>query len=582
MQAQSRLEAFTAGLSTQYPRDYPPSARWTPRLTELQADLTGNLRTTLLLVFGGVLCVLMICCVSIANLVVARAIGRQREIAVRRALGAPWSSLLRQFTMESLLLAAIGGAAGCAVVIAAAPLLPRLVPMALPVGSVDVDQAVLAFAVGISLVTGLVFGVAPAFPMLKSNIVANLKEGSRGSSVGQAQHRMRNLLVGCEIGFSLVLLAGAGLLMHSFWNISRVDPGFNPKNVAVASLWLPVPNDPRQFKYGTLPVRRAFIREVLRRAGALPGVTEAAIGNGNSTPLAGFNSAPFQPEGFAGAPGERPVAETTAVSPAFFRALGVRRLKGREFTEADDGGNAVVIVDETLARRTWPNQDPIGKRIGTGAPVQWATVVGVVASLKGSTFEAPEMPHLYFPVYARSNVSLTVYLRTSGDPAGVTEPLRRAVQSVDPDLPVFGVRTMEQVVARALAQRRFQLQMIGAFAGVALLLAALGIYGVTAFWVHQRRQEIGIRIALGAPAGNVVAMVLKQGLAITLWGMAGGFAAALPLARVLRTLLFGTGAFDAPTFAGIALLLLGTAVAACYVPARRATKVDPIEALRAD
>jgi putative ABC transport system permease protein len=581
-QAQSRLEAFTAGLSAQYPREYPPSARWTPRLAGLQDDLTGNLRSTLLLVFGGVLCVLLICCVSLANLVVAKAIGRQREIAVRRALGAPWGSLLRQFTAESLLLASIGGAAGCAIVTAAAPLLPRLVPMTLPVSRVDVDARVLAFAVGISLLTGLVFGVAPAFPMMRSNIVANLKEGSRGSSVGQAHHRMRNLLVGCEIGFSLVLLAAAGLLVHSFWNISRIDPGFNPKNVAVASLWLPVPNDPKQFKYGPQPVRRTFIREVLRRAAALPGVTEAAIGNGNSTPLSGFNSAPYQPEGFAGAPGERPVAETTSVSPAFFRTLGVRLRQGRAFAESDEGAHPVVIVDETLARRTWPGQDPIGKRIGTGAPVQWATVVGVVAALKGSTFEAPDAPHLYFPVYARSNVSLTVYLQTAGDPSVVTEPLRRAVQSVDPDLPVFGVRTMEQVVARALAQRRFQLQMIGAFAAVALLLAALGIYGVTSFWVHQRRQEIGIRIALGAPGANVVSMVLKQGLAITLWGMAGGFAAAVPLARVLRTLLFGTAAFDAPTFATIAVLLLAAAAAACYLPARRATKVDPIEALRSE
>jgi predicted permease len=276
------------------------------------------------------------------------------------------------------------------------------------------------------------------------------------------------------------------------------------------------------------------------------------------------------------------VAEITSVSPAFFRVLGVRLVKGREFSEADDGSNPVVVVDETLARRTWPAQDPIGKRIGTGAPVQWATVVGMVGALKGSGLEAPDAPHLYFPVYARSNIALSVYLKTAADPASVTEPLRRVVQSVDPDLPVFGVRTMEQVVARALAQRRFQLQMIGAFAAVALLLAALGIYGVTAFWVHQRRQEIGIRIALGAAGGNVVAMVLKQGLSITLWGMAGGFAAAVPLARVLRTLLFGTRAFDAVTFVGIAVLLLVAAAAACYLPARRATRVDPIEALRAE
>jgi predicted permease len=345
-----------------------------------------------------------------------------------------------------------------------------------------------------------------------------------------------------------------------------------------------VPNNPAQFKYGKIEVRRAFMREVLRRARALPGVEAAAFGNGNSTPLMGFNTAAFLPEGSALAPGELPVAQAASVTPDFFRTLGIKLVRGRFFTESDDGNNGVAVVDEALARRIWPGQDAVGKRIAIGRPQQqqWLTVVGLAGALKSETFEAPDVPHLYFSAYQRSNVSMTVFLRTAADPQRMTDALRRETQAVDPDLPVFGARTMEQVVARSLAQRRFQLEMIGAFAAIALLLAALGIYGVTAFWVNQRAQEIGIRIALGAGGGDVIRMVLRQGLALTGWGVAAGLAGSLPLSRALRTLLFGTQFFDPATFAAIAALLLATSLAACYLPARRATRLDPMRALRAE
>ncbi len=581
-QAQERIEAFAAALRTQYAKDYPQKAAWTPRLTALQADLTGSVRTTLLVVFGAVVCVLLICCVSIANLVVAKAISRQRELAVRRAMGAPWATLLRQFVTESILVSVIGGAVAWTLVEFIAPFLPRLVPVELPVGEIAINGPVLWFAIAITLLTGVGFGVAPVLPMLRINIVNSLREGSRGSTVGGAHSRLRAVLVGCEVAFSLILMVGAGLLLHSFWNLTRVDPGFNPKHVVVANLWLPVPNDPAQFKYGRAEVRRAFIREVLRRARTLPGVEAAAMGNGNSTPLAGFNTTTFLPEGSNPAAGEQPLAQVTAVSPDFFRALGMRLQKGRTFTESDDGANLVAVVDETLVRRVWPGQDAIGKRVGIGRPAQWATVVGVVGAVKTDSFDSPDASHLYFSAYQRSNVAMTVFLRTAAEPAGMTEALRREVQAVDPDLPVFGTRTMEEVVARSFAQRRFQLQMIGAFAAIALLLAALGIYGVTAFWVNQRSQEIGIRIALGARRGDVIGMVLRQGLRLTLWGVAAGLAGALPLSRVLQSLLFGATFFDPVTFAAIAAVVLGTAMFACYLPARRATRVDPMNALRSE
>jgi putative ABC transport system permease protein len=581
-QAQQQEEAFATALRAEYPKEYPAKAGWIPRITPLQADLTGNVRNTLLVVFGAVVCVLLICCVSIANLMVAKAIGRQREMAVRRAMGAPWNDLVRQFLAESLTIAAIGGGVGWALAVFLAPVLPRLVPMELPVSEIAVNGPVLWFALASTVLTGAVFGLAPVLPMMQMSIVGSLRDGSRGSTMGSAHSRLRAVLVVSEVAFSMILMFAAGLLLHSFWNLTRLDPGFEPKRAVVANLWLPRPNDTAQFKYGNAAVRRAFMREVLRRARTIPGVEAAAFGIGSSTPMMGFNKGQFLPEGSNAPPGERPIAQNTSVTPEFFRALGIRLLEGRVFTETDEGENLVAVVDETLARRIWPGQSAVGKRIGFGAAPQWATIVGVVGTIKSAGLEAPDAPHLYISAYQRSGIAMTVFVRTAGGAAGTVEALRREVQAVDPDLPVFGARTMEEVVAQSFAQRRFQLQMIGAFAGVALLLAALGIYGVTAYWVSQRTQEIGIRIALGAGGGTVIRMVLRQGMLLTAWGIAVGIACALPFGRLLRSLLFGAEFFDPATFAGVAALLAATALAACYLPARRATRVDPMRALRSE
>jgi putative ABC transport system permease protein len=580
-QARARLETFAAEMTRKYPESYPVRAGWIARLTPLQEEVTGHIKTSLLIVFGAVLFVLLICCASIANLAVARAMGRQREVAVRRALGASWRVLIAQSAVESSILSLAGGAIGWVAVKWSASWLPALVPAALPVSEIAVNGSVAAFALGISVLSGLISGLAPLLPMMRSDVVAGLREGGRSSTKAAAHNSLRAALVACEIAFSLMLMAGAGLLLHSFWNARSLDPGFDPKNVLVANLRLPFPNDPRTGTYLNSAARNVFTREVLGRIRALPGVQSAAIGNGNTTPLSGFNQQRFRPEGFTGSAAEALAAEWTSVTPDFFRVLGTPLVRGRMFTEADEKGPAVVLIDERMARLAWRNQDPIGKRFGN-SPENWMTVVGVVGDMKSHPFDAPDVPHVYFSAYQRSNLAMTVFVRTASNPATLTNAIRRAVQSVDPDQPVFGVRTLEEVVSRSLAQRRFQLQMIGAFAVIALLLAAIGIYGVTSYWVRQRTPEIGIRVALGAQSADVMRLVLRQGLQLTLWGVAGGCIGAVPLVLALRSLLFGTGPFDPLTFAAIVSLLAATSLAACYLPARSAMRVDPSVALRAE
>jgi len=581
-QGQFQLDAFAAGLRRSFPADYPARSGWGVRLTPLQESLNGNLKNTLLLIFGAVACVLLICCVSIANLLVAKAVGRRREIAVRRALGAGNTTIIRQLLTESVLISLVGGAVGALLVIWVSPFLPRLVPITLPVADVGVDRTVLMFAAVASVLAGVVFGLAPLAPMLRSDIVNSLKEGSRGTTAG-GHNRLRAALVGCEVAVSVMLLVGAGLLIHSFWNLNHVDPGFNPQNVLVTNVWLPAPNNPAQSPYSKPAGRTVLIREVLRRARMLPGVDSVAIAGGNSVPLVGWNSATFQAEGYAETASSLPVAETATVSPDFFRVLGAPLHRGRFLGEADDKpDHPSALVDESLVRRIWPGQDPVGRRIRVGASSVFYTIVGVVGDLKTDAFEAPGGPHVYLSIYERSGMTLSVLMRTQSAPERLGEALQHEIQAADADLPVFGVRTMNEIVARSLAQRRFQLQTVGAFALVALLLAAMGIYGVTAFWVGQRTSEIGIRIALGAPAPNVIRMVLRQGLILTLWGVVAGLAAALPMTRLLRSLLFGTTPTDPLTFAAVALAVSVAALLACYIPAVRATRVDPAVALHTE
>jgi predicted permease len=370
--------------------------------------------------------------------------------------------------------------------------------------------------------------------------------------------------------------------LRSFWNLLQVQPGFNVKNVLLASLWMPAPNDPKSGPYFSQPARTAFVHEVLRRARSLAGVEVAAMGGGNSIPLVGWNTAQLRLEDRQ--TDETPIAQTVNVSPEFFRALEIPLVRGRAFTDSDDKAPGVVVVDETAARRFWPNADPLNKRLkfvqNAGAP--WRMVVGVVGNIKAEGLDTAAVPHVYLPIYQQSGFAMTVFLKTTTNPANLGEALRREIQNVDHDLPVFGTQTMEQVMARSIAQRRFALEMVGAFALVALLLAGIGIYGVTAFAVSQRGQEIGIRLALGAQRRDVLHLVLLQGMTTTLWGLGGGLVAALALTRFMQSLLFAESPMDPVTFLAVAAVLAGAALVASYVPALKAMRVDPVQALRSE
>jgi putative ABC transport system permease protein len=380
-------------------------------------------------------------------------------------------------------------------------------------------------------------------------------------------------------------MIAAGLLLRSFGRLMQVNPGFDPGNILMARIWLPVPNNPDLDPYRDPAKRSALIKEILHRTSTLPGVRYAAVGGGNGVPLIGpHNSATFTIEGQASADGNIPIAQGSAVSSDYFRALGTPLVRGRLFTEGDDINTApVVLIDEALAQRYFANQDPVGHRIkpgGRGSNAPLRTIAGVVGNIKTDGFDKPDQPHLYFPILQSPGYAMAVYLRTESSPTSLTASLREHIRQIDPDLPLFGERTMEDVVSGSLAQRRFAMQVVGLFGVLALLLASVGIYGVMAYSVSQRTREIGIRVALGASSGNILRWVLGQGVTLISIGMATGLIAAFALMRLLRTMLFGVAPTDLITYGGLAVVLGIVALVACYIPARRATKVNPLVALR--
>jgi putative ABC transport system permease protein len=397
--------------------------------------------------------------------------------------------------------------------------------------------------------------------------------------------RVSSVLVASEIALSLILLIGAGLFLRSFWQLLQVRPGFNPHQVVTAQIWLAYPNDPNQNRYFTTPKRAAFMREVLRRVSALPGVEEAAIGGGGSLPLVrARNQVPFTIEGRPADSERTPVAEFASVSPSHFHALEIPLLSGRNFTDSDDDkGQQVVIVDEVFAQQYWPGDTPIGKRIKPG-PVQstqpWLNIIGVVGNVKSDSLESQVVPHIYLSTFQAPSYSSVIYARTARDTGTIGDAIRREVQAVDPDVPVYAVRTMEEVVARSMAERRFALEILGVFAVIALLLASIGIYGVMAYTFSQRIHEIGIRIALGAQRSHILRMALGEGMILVALGLAAGLFGALLLTQFLRSMLYAVKPTDPITFIAIAALLTSVALLACFIPAQRATRVDPLVALR--
>ena len=584
-QARERLAAFGQGLRSAYPNDYPVRADWTPRLLPLQDDLIGSVKPALLMLFGAVGVVLLIACANMANLLLARASTRQRELAVRRALGSSRGRLVRLMLTESVMLSALGGIAGAAVTVWLVEALVAMAPAGLPrIQEVAIDGQVFLFTAVVTLVTAIVFGTVPAVQSSKADVSDGLKEGSRGASSGRGL--VRSALVVVEFALALVLLVGAALLVRSFWRLQHVDLGFDPRHVLTARLWLPQPNEPSTGPYFKHPARVAAFEEILRRARTLPGVTAAAA----VTVLPFDGARPTRALTIEGSEtddrSKMPIAPISLASAGYFELMDIRLQRGRTFTEQDDDrAMPVVVITEAFARRGWAGQDPVGRRVHFGGPQAknpWMTVVGIVNDVRTERLEDPARPSLYQPLKQATNLNLSLVLKTGADPQTLAVPLAREVRAVDPDQPTYGVRTMDEIVSYATASRRFSTQLLGAFATLALVLAAVGIYGVMAFVVGQRTREIGIRIALGANPRSVVRLVLGQALTLAAAGVVAGAAAAVLVTRLLSGLLFEVRTTDPLTYGTIALLLGITAAIAAWRPARRAALVDPIRALRAD
>jgi predicted permease len=584
-QAQTQLDGFVSQLSKDFPNEYPPDAGWTVRLLPAREKLVGDVRSTLLLLLGAVGVVLLIACVNLANLMLARSLARQREMAIRLALGASRRRLVFQLLTESLVLSLLGGATALLVVGWVTSLLLRLVPTNIPrLHEVGFNTTVLLFTFGVSLLTGILFGLVPAIQASRPDVLGGLKEGTSGSGISARSNRLRGALVVTELALSLVLMIGAGLLVRSFWRVLDVNPGFNPQNLMVARIWLPVPNNPELDPYRPPEKRVQFVKEVLRRTAELPGVRYAAIGGGNGVPLIGpHNTGPivFEDRVDEGAP---PQVQVSNVSPDYFSALGTPLVDGRFFAENDDQKvPPVALIDQAMAKRFWGDDKPIGKHLKFGrrdSKAPWISVVGVVGNIRTEGFDVPEQPHLYLPVFQNVGYAMAVYIKTESDPKRLTAALHQAVQSVDPDLPVFGEKGMDEIVATSLSERRFAMQLVSVFGIVALLLAGVGIYGVMAYSVSQRTREIGIRLALGADTRVIMRWVLRQGMGLTVIGIGAGLIGAFALTRLLAGMLFDVGATDPLTFVGLALVMSFVALAACYIPGRRATRVDPMIALR--
>jgi putative ABC transport system permease protein len=586
-QAQAQLDSFVAQLTNEFPNEYPADGGWTVRLQPAREKLVGEVRSTLLILLGAVSVVLLIACVNLANLMLARSLARQREMAIRLALGASPRRLILQLLNESLVLALIGGAVALFIVSWATDLLLHLVPTTIPrLNEVGFNGAVLLFTFLVSLATGVLFGLVPAWQASRPDVLTGLKEGTAAAGLGARSNRLRGMLVVAELAMSLVLMIGAGLLLRSFWRVLEVNPGFDAKNVLVARIWLPVPNNPELDPYRPPAKRAQFVKEVLRRAGGLPGVQHAAMVSGNGVPLIGpHNNAPLVIEDRADE-SVLPQVQVSSVSPEYFSAFGTPLVDGRFFSDADGTESPrVAIVDRTTFRRFWPDENPIGKHIKFGrrdSKAPWISIVGVVGDIKTDGFDMPEQPHIYFPILQNPGYAMAVIVKTDTNPKTLTQSLREQVQAVDPDLPVFGEKTMEDIVEASLGERRFAMQLVTSFGVVALLLAGIGIYGVIAYSVNQRTREIGIRLALGANGRDIMGWVLTQGMGLSAAGVGLGLAGAFALTRLLQGLLFGIAPTDAITFTALAILLGLVALAACYIPARRATKVDPMIALRCE
>jgi putative ABC transport system permease protein len=574
-QARAELEVIASQLAKQYPDS---NKGWGIILMPLQDYSVRDVRPVLYTLLGAVGCVLLIACANLANLLLARATARHREISIRAALGASRGRLVRQLLTESVVLSLCGGVAGVILARWGLDALLALAPTSLPrISEIHLDNGVLIFSLALSIITGLVFGIAPAWLAARADVNEALKQGSRGSTEGGARGRLRSALVVLEVTFALMLLGGAGLLARSFMQLAHVDPGFTPDNATLLRLSLP------QKKYAMPEQQTAFADALLERVKALPGVQSAGITH--SMPLVGDYVLGFNIEGRpAIAPSDLPSTNYYAVTPDYFRAMGIRLIRGRTFTPQDDAkAPRVAVINETMARQQFPNEDPIGKRINiTNGPDTWRQIVGIVGDIKQYGVDKATSAQAYEPFAQVPFSSLNVVIRTNGSPAALLGALRPAVYAVDKDQPVGTIRPLEEIMAESIASQRFAMTLLTVFSLVALVIAAVGIYGVMAYSVVQRTGEFGIRMALGAQQRDVLRLVLAQGGRLVGLGLIIGLAGTLAASRAMGSMLFNTSAQDPLTLGTITLLLGAVALIACLLPANRATKVNPIEALRAE
>lgn len=583
--AQAEMDAITARLRRDHPDVYPPNGGLTFSIVPLQEQVVGGARRSILILMVAVACVLLIACANVANLLLARALARQKEIAVRVALGASRARVVAQLLTESVLLALAGGGLGVIfafwalgwIRVFGARSVPRLHEIAL-------DGRVLIFTLALSVAAGVLFGLAPALRLSRLDVHTSLKDTSRGSSGASALwgrgQPMRRLLVIAELALSVMLLIGAGLLLRSFAQLQRVSPGFDPGGVLTLELTM------SGAKYDKGPAMREAYRALWPRLAALPGVT--AVGGVSSLPLSQmFAWGPITVEGRVPPPGEKFVnVDIRTVGGGYFAAMKIPLVRGRLFTEQDiPTSPRVAIVDEHMASQLWPGVDPVGKRVRSGgadSTSPWVTIIGVVGRVKQLTLDEESRIAMYYPHGQYSTRAMNLVLRGDGDPVRLAGPVREALRAMDPDLPMYGVRPMADRVHESLAGRRFAMLLLTVFAALALGIATIGTYGVMAYLVSQGTRDLGIRLALGATPRALRHLVLRQGLTMAIAGVAAGVAGAWLLTRFMESLLFGVDAVDPLTFTTIPALLAIVALAACWAPARRAARVDPLVALRSD
>jgi predicted permease len=593
-QAQARLATFSDSQRRDYGGDYPAGSGWTLSVSPLKEVVVGNTRTLLISLLLAVAFILLIACVNVANLLLASASARQREIAVRLAMGASRARIVRQLLTESAVLSIMAAAAGVAVATLGLQSLIAMLPSQLPrLNEIHVDGRVLAFSLTLSLLTTVLFGLVLAFQAGKVEpSLSGLRE--RGGSGSRHDSRVRQVLIGAEVALSLMLLVGAGVLLRTFWNLLQVNPGFNSQHLVAGSVSLPVPNDPKADIYDQLEKRTALIRETVRRLRALPGVENAALSS--VVPLQGALKQNGYRVESASESGDAPSAVPVSVTPEFFRTMGAPLVRGRVIQDTDDTeSRLVVLVDETAAQHFWGAQDPVGKRIrsvstirrGIVQPTPWFTVVGVVGNVKLASLDEKDVPHVYTSLYQTRGYQtpgrlMGVLVRGTGDRALLSRAVPREIQSVDPNLPVSPIVEMTELMRVGVGDRRFAASLLACFAVVALLLMSIGVYGVASYAIVRREKEIGIRSALGATRGQLVQMVLREGMVPILAGLAVGAVGAALSGPLLAALLFEVRSTDASVFAAAGVTLVAIGILANYLPARRAGRVDPITALRTE